>query len=506
MALNNEFKVKNSLNTLGQILSSGVDIASIFAPSNTAWTLTAGDEQFNISGTETLTLQGGNGISVRALSSTETVVISGINATSNIRGVASFNSDDFTVTDGAVTIRTGGVDNDQLKTATTENSANYVVIRDTSGGFRAGDITVTGNVSATSHVYAPTIIDSGGNSTQWNHAYDVATTYEQASAGYALSGYNTTIADSVSSVTVGGALPTPASEWKTKTLIQVFDAILFPDLTASYTIPTITFTSPITLNQEVGSVISPVFTTTFTKNDAGALSALYYQRNIQSAGYITLSTVTNPTSSSATAIANQFGYVNPNNPNATYTLAFTDTSYTVVAGTTIWRGVADYQSGQPKQNNKGVVDNRPLAVRLTSNPQLSSAGFVSTTITVNGFRRLFAGTDSTIARAPSSSDEVRAITTLNTLNPAANTAYDLSVPVGATRIVYAYPATLGTANGSGSEPAFKDITNNFDYTNQFVLTTVQVSGLNGFEPVSYNVYTHVPAVPIPGAFTIRMFI
>ena len=200
MALNNEFKVKNSLNTLGQILSSGVDIASIFAPSNTSWTLTAGDEKFDISGTETLTFQGGNGVSVRALSSTETVVISGINATDTVRGVASFNSDDFTVTAGAVTIKTGGVDNDQLKTATTENSANYVVIRDTEGGFRAGPVTITGNISATGHVYAPTVIDSGGNSTQWNHAYDVATTYEQASAGYALSGYYTTIADTVSAL------------------------------------------------------------------------------------------------------------------------------------------------------------------------------------------------------------------------------------------------------------------------------------------------------------------
>lgn len=506
MALNNEFKVKNNLNTLGQILSGGTDIASIFAPSNTSWTLTAGDQRFNISGTETLTLQGGNGVAVRALSATETVVISGINATSTIRGVASFNSDDFTVTDGAVTIKTGGVDNDQLKTATVDNSANYVVIRDGSGGFRAGTVTVTGNVSATGHVYAPTIVSSGGNSNEWDIGYDTATTFQMVSAGYALSAYNTLISDSVSSVQVGGAAPEPASVWKTRTIVQALDTILFPDLTASYTIPTISFTSGITTSQEVGAVISPSFTVTFTKNDAGALSALYYQRNPNTGTFTSLSTVVSPASSSATAVANQFGFNNPNNPNAAYTLTFTDTNYTVVSGGTVWRAVADYFTGRPKQNNKGVVDTRPLAVRLTSNPQLSSAGFQSSTITVNGFRRMFAGTDSTIARAPSSSDEVRAITTLNTLNPATNTAYDLSIPVGARRIVYAYPAELGTANGSGSEPAFKDISTNFDYTSNFTLTNVQVSGLNGFTPVSYNVYTHVPASPIPGAFTMRMFI
>lgn len=506
MALNNDFKVKNNLNTLGQILSSGVDIAGIFAPSNTSWTLTADDQKFSISGTETLTLQGGNGVSVRALSATETVVISGINATTTGRGVASFASDDFTVTDGAVAIKTGGVDNNQLKTATTENSANYVVIRNNTGGFAAGTVTITGNVSASSHIYAPTVITPGGNSNEWDVAYDTATTYQQVSGGFALSAYNTLISDSVSSVLVGGAQPTAASEWKQKTIIQVLDTILFPDLTASYTNPTIGFTSGITTSQEVGTVISPSFTVTFTKNDAGILSALYYQRNPATGTYTTLSTVNSPASAATTAIANQFGYNNPNNPNATYTLTFTDSNYTVIAGGTVWRGLADYLSGLPKQNNKGVIDTRPLTVRSTGNPQLSSSGFVSSTITVNGFRRLFAGTDSTLNRAPSSSDEVRAITTLNTLNPAVNTGYDINVPVGATRVVYAYPASLGAADGSGSEPAFKDITNNFNYTSLFTLTTVMVSGANGFAPVSYNVYTHVPAVPIPGAFTIRMFI
>ena len=45
--------------------------------------------------------------------------------------------------------------------------------------------------------------------------------------------YNTSIADSVTSVAVGGAPAAAASAWKTKSLVQVLDDILFPTILAS---------------------------------------------------------------------------------------------------------------------------------------------------------------------------------------------------------------------------------------------------------------------------------
>ena len=45
--------------------------------------------------------------------------------------------------------------------------------------------------------------------------------------------YNSTIADSVVSVSVGGAPAAPASAWKAKNLVQVLDDILFPTILAS---------------------------------------------------------------------------------------------------------------------------------------------------------------------------------------------------------------------------------------------------------------------------------
>jgi hypothetical protein len=55
--------------------------------------------------------------------------------------------------------------------------------------------------------------------------------------------YNTTMPDTMQSTTAGGATPTPASTWKTRTIVQVLDAILFPTNP-----PTISTQKSVTLN------------------------------------------------------------------------------------------------------------------------------------------------------------------------------------------------------------------------------------------------------------------
>lgn len=517
MALNNEFKVKNDLNTLGRILSGGTDLTTIFSPSNTSWTLSTTNGNFAVAGGDTLSVQGGNGVDVRVAAGTDTVRVSGVDATTSVKGVASFNSDDFTVTGGAVTIKTGGVDNNQLKTASSSNLANNVVVRGASGEFSAGSITVTGNVSASNIVYG-----SGGNSQQWNSAYstvlnvsgnwvstyttvqnnsanwetayNTATTYQQTSGGFALSGYNTTISDSVSSVLVGGASPLPASEWKTKSIIQVLDTILFPDLTASYTSPTISIAmSPTTTQYEVGSLINITFTGSFTRNDAGGLSAIRVQRSpLNTSSFITLSTTTNPVSAQTTNVPDQFGYTNPNNPtlnsNSSYSQAYVDTAYTVIDGITYWRVTGDYRSGLPKPNNKGVTDTRPFAVRSTFNPQLSNLSFASSNTTITGRRKLFYSND-TGTSAPTNSTQVRALTGVigsGSTWPANGTTFNISINPGTKRIVIAYPTSFGVIseikNGLG-----------FNVTGDFVESTVSVDGANSTLPTDYYVYTYIAA-------------
>ena len=81
--------------------------------------------------------------------------------------------------------------------------------------------------------------------------------------------YNSTISDSVNSVAVGGATAQPASFWKSKTLVQVLDTILFPTILASIkTNKSVALTiSGSSGTLEVGQTISRTLTATFNRGE-----------------------------------------------------------------------------------------------------------------------------------------------------------------------------------------------------------------------------------------------
>ena len=94
-----------------------------------------------------------------------------------------------------------------------------------------------------------------------------------ANSGLAITGnslatsYNSTIADGVVSVSVGGAPAAPASAWKAKSLVQVLDDILFPTLLASVgSAKSINLAvSGASGTLEIGSSHSRTLTATFTR-------------------------------------------------------------------------------------------------------------------------------------------------------------------------------------------------------------------------------------------------
>jgi hypothetical protein len=226
--------------------------------------------------------------------------------------------------------------------------------------------------------------------------------------------YNTTISDDIESVAVGGATPQPASEWKNKNIVEVLDTILFPDVLPSYVVPTAVISGSQTGTKEIGSSISQVLALTTVENDAGSYSQVALLR-----GVTTLNSQSSPTGTTTTNLPTQFGYTNPNNPNLSYSLAYTDT-FTVVAGTTSWTGTGTYLAGLPIQNNKGVTDTRPAAVRTISAPQAAST-ITSNTASIIGIYPYFWGKSSSQPTASSVASEIAAGTANKVLTAASGT-------------------------------------------------------------------------------------
>jgi hypothetical protein len=200
--------------------------------------------------------------------------------------------------------------------------------------------------------------------------------------------------------TVGGILATTTvADLSSKTLVQLFDDLLFPTVSPTYTIPTIVAASDVTGVREIGITVSPNITLTGTENDAGPYSRLVINKNINVA-LLTVTSTASMTVGSATNIASQFGYTDPNNPNLTYQIN-TSESIMVPApssgdgSTIVYSGLGDYDAGLAKKNNKGVTHSTSSAVRTTTAPQASSSNFTSSSQTITGYYPYFFGKTST---------------------------------------------------------------------------------------------------------------
>lgn len=83
--------------------------------SMSSFTLSDGSNTQTINDGNTLTISATSGTGISAtVGATDTVTIAGTNATTSAKGVASFSSDNFAVSSGAVTIKDGGVANAEL--------------------------------------------------------------------------------------------------------------------------------------------------------------------------------------------------------------------------------------------------------------------------------------------------------------------------------------------------------------------------------------------------------
>lgn len=168
--------------------------------------------------------------------------------------------------------------------------------------------------------------------------------------------YNTTVGNSVMSVSVGGAPAAAASTWKTKTLVQVLDTILFPTVQATYSpkSASLSFTGS-TGNLEIGTQHSRTLTATLSRG-----------------------TITNGDGSSNSnplvGAATSYTFTGTGISSTSGSSDTLSVNHTVVAGTNQWSvsiahgaGTGDYY------DNKGIIGTNLSSYRVSGTSSANSS-------------------------------------------------------------------------------------------------------------------------------------
>ena len=170
------------------------------------------------------------------------------------------------------------------------------------------------------------------------------------------------------------------------------------------------------------------------------------------------------------------------NTGITNTKTLTD--YQVVDGANTFNGSVTYLAGPQPLDSQDANFEAPYP-----------AGTQSRSVTINGRRNRFHG----VSNSAATSGDIRSLT--SSLNPSNGNTFNISIPVGATNVVFAYPATLRDVSSvkyvEGMNAEIKDT---------FVLSNVQVEGANGYNAISYKVYVFTPVEPFSATATYQVTI
>ena len=141
-----------------------------------------------------------------------------------------------------------------------------------------------------------------------------------------------------------------------------------------------------------------------------------------------------------------------------------------------------YEQGPVKNTNLG---------NPSPDGQIAAGSKDSNTVTLKAVRRAFYG----ISAPSASSADVRALGQ-SLLNPANDTEFTINISAGATSVIFAYPASLPTAEKVTYVEGL-----NADVKGVFTETTVSVEGAEGYSAIDYRVYRYEPSEPFSQAAT-----
>ena len=250
-----------------------------------------------------------------------------------------------------------------------------------------------------------------------------------------------------------------------KNLKQVFDTIFVKEKNPSITQPSVSVSLAGAGAKEVGTKVTPSYTTKFNPGTYEFGPA----------------TGCNPTSWSVTDSNNSSPLTTATGKFAEITVA-DDTDYKVTA-------TGNYSEGAiPKTN----VGNEYASGKIVagSKSETSSA--------ITGYRNSFYGT--LTEKGELTSDIIRSLKKSNKALINGNT-FDITIPIGAKRVVFAYPATLRDVT------SVKDVNGlNAEISGAFTKSTLSVEGLNNFQGINYKVYVTDFAEAVATANTYKVTI
>lgn len=253
----------------------------------------------------------------------------------------------------------------------------------------------------------------------------------------------------------GDVIPTDTS------VLAVLKNILTTIENPIYDAPTIVLTTSDVLVVESDTTITPTINSVFTQHDAGTLTGFRIKED-------------------GVAIVADVAVQSP----------FTQAAFTIVDDIVTYVAEADYNDGTVKQTNMGI--DYPAG-------QIMAGTKVSNALIYKGVRKAFYGTDSVLKSALLNSTSVRALNGF--LNVVEGTVLDISIPVGATMVTFAYPETLRDVSSVIYIEGM-----NAEIKSAFTKSTVSVAGAEGGNAVNYKVYTYIPAVPFPNTVNYKVII